>query len=440
MEIIKEMALKSNRKMKINFDGGNLSTDGGLILLHEFMNKIGFDQIIGKNFKTTDHDRRLHTDTENLKQVLFQWFGAYFRDDHADALTHDPVFTTLMQKERLASQPTLSRFFGRMDEKTLAQFECIAREIRKIAYSIKKPEEVLLDVDSTLLDTYGKQEGEAFNYHYQQNGYHPLVCYNSMTGELLKIALRSGSTYTSTGVVDFLKPLIDSFETDYPDIPLFLRGDSGFATPDLYSFCEEHDIAYAIHLKSNSVLHKYASDITNDLMDIMQRNIMDYAVCYGEFEYQANSWEKPRRVVCKVEKPSGQMVYMHTFIVTNLEAPAKRVVAYYGKRGNMENFIKESKNDFDFAAVGSKTLLANANRLQVHALCYNLFLWFKLLVLPENMKKQQAYTLRLSLLKIAVKVVKTARSIWYKLCSSFPNKHVFFVILNNVEKLCIQNE
>ena len=168
--------------------------------------------------------------------------------------------------------------------------------------------------------------------------------------------------------------------------------------------------------------------------------MQDYAVCHGEFEYQAGSWKKPRRVVCKVEKPAGEMSYTHTFIVTNLQAPPKCVVRYYCKRGNMENFIKESKNDFNFASVGSKTLLVNANRLQVHALCYNIFLWFKLLVLPESMRKQQANTLRLALLKIAVKVVKTARSIWYKLCSSFPNKHIFFAVLNNIESLCVQME
>ena len=92
--------------------------------------------------------------------------------------------------------------------------------------------------DSTLLDTYGHQEGEGFNFHYQNHGYHPLVCYDGITGDLLKIELRNGTDYSCTSVVDFLQPLLDEFLTEYPDVPLLLRGDSGFATPLLYKQCE----------------------------------------------------------------------------------------------------------------------------------------------------------------------------------------------------------
>ena len=129
--------------------------------------------------------------------MIFQILGAYFEDDCADELIAEPVLTCILEKEALASQPTLSRFFNRMDESTLNQFYHLMRRFRKVVYAIKKPQLLLLDVDSTLLDTYGHQEGEGFNFHYQSHGYHPLVCYDGITGDLLKIELRDGTDYSS---------------------------------------------------------------------------------------------------------------------------------------------------------------------------------------------------------------------------------------------------
>ena len=91
-------------------------------------------------------------------------------------------------------------------------------------------ETIILDLDSTLLNAYSKQEGRAFNFHYQSNGYHPLVCYDGLTGDLIKIQLRDGTQYSSTGIVDFLQPIIDEYLEDFPEIKLLFRGDSGFAT------------------------------------------------------------------------------------------------------------------------------------------------------------------------------------------------------------------
>ena len=102
------------------------------------------------------------------------------------------------------------------------------------------PEAIILDLDSTLLETYGKQEGKAFNFHYWSNGYHPLVCYDGITGDLIKIQLRDGTQYSYTGVVDFLQPILDEYLNSYPGISLLLRGDSGFAIPDLYTQCVEN--------------------------------------------------------------------------------------------------------------------------------------------------------------------------------------------------------
>ena len=388
MNILNTKSLECNKKFKINFNGGDLSSDAGALLLKEFICKVGFDKLFKRIFKTND-----------------------------------------------TSQPTLSRFFNRMDNDTLKQFYQLQREMRKIVYDIKNPDIVILYLDSTLLDTYGHQEGEGFNFHYQNHGYHPLVCFDGMTGDLLKIELRDGTAYSSTGVVDFLQPILDEFLEDYWNTSLVLRGDSGFATPELYKQCETNGTSYVIRLKENNILRSYASYADNILSEKTRLNQVDYAVEYGEFYYQASSWDYPRRVVFKVEKPANQIIHMYTFIVTNMDGTPEDLIKFYCKRGTMENYIKESKNGFDFAAVSSHSKIVNANRVQIHALAYNIFNWFKRLVLPNKMKKHTIDTIRIKLLKIAVKVVRSARYLTFKLCSSCPYKDEFYKTLENIQHL-----
>ena len=355
MSIVNTFSLQSNRQIKINFDGGDLSSDAGLLLIKEFISKLGIERLLNRSFKTNDSAVfRYHTDRDNLLQMIYMIMAGYFEDDASDELTKDPVFKAVLEKSALASQPTVSRFFNRMDEDTLKQFQEISQILRKRIYSIQMPQAVILDLDSTLLAAYGKQEGRAFNFHYRSNGYHPLVCYDGITGDLIKIHLRDGAAYSCTGVTDFLQPILDEYLNDYPTIHLLLGGDSGFATPDLYKQCEENGTSYVIRLK--------------------------------------------------------------------------------------ENFIKESKSGFDFSAVSSHNRIVNANRVQVHALAYNIFNWFRRLVLSAKMRKQRIDTVRLKLLKIATKVVHSARYITFKLCSSCPYKEEFYDTLSAIGKLNVQLE
>lgn len=441
MDILNTTSLKSNKQIKINFDGGDLSSDAGLLLFKEFLFEIGAVKLINRMFKTNDTAWfRIHTDTANLMQVIYQIISAYFEDDCADELTNDPVMMAILNKDALASQPTLSRFYNRMDEDTISQLNQITRELRKIIFSIKKPEFMLFDIDTTLLDTYGKQEGEGFNYHYQAHGYHPLLCYDGLTGDLLKAELRDGTMYCSKEADIFMKSLLDEFICDYPDIPLYLRGDSGFASPDLYEVLEDKNCKYAIRLKDNAVLRAMAEEKNQALYRATKFNQVDYAVEYGEFMYQAGSWSHPRRVVFKIEKPYGQMIHMYTFIVTTMEMEPYKVIQFYCGRGKMENFIKEGKSGFDFASVSSSSKLVNSNRLLIHALAYNLFNWFRRLALAVNMRTQRIDTIRLKLLKIAARVVKSARYTYFKLCSSCPYKKEFYETLENIRNLHPQLE
>ena len=436
MSIVNTISLKSNKQIKINFNGGDLSSDAGLLLIREFAAKTGLVKLVKKFFKTNDTAlMRVHTDADNLLQLVYQIISGYFEDDCADELTNDPILTAVLNKDALASQPTLSRFWNRMDEDTLAQFDQIDQQMRRIIYSIRHPEHMLFDLDSTLLNTYGRQEGEGFNYHYQAHGYHPLLCFDGLTGDLLKTELRDGAQYCGRDADQFMLPLMQEYREKYPSLPLYLRGDSGFASPKLYEACEEWDCKYAIRLKENAALRKFAADADEALYRATRYNQVDYAVEYGEFMYQAGSWSHPRRVVFKVEKPAGQMVHMFTFIVTTMEMEPYQIIKFYCGRGRMENFIKEGKSGFDFSSVSSASKVVNANRLRVHALAYNLFNWFRRLALAKNMRKQQIHTIRLKLLKVAARAVHSARYTIFKLCSSCPYKKEFYDTLSNIGTL-----
>ncbi len=117
-----------------------------------------------------------------------------------------------------------------------------------------------------------------------------------------------------------------------------------------------------------------------------------------------------------------------------------QVIQFYRNRGRMENFIKEGKSGFDFAAVSSHSKVVNANRMRLHMLAYNLFNWFRRLTLPANMRKQQVDTIRLKLIKIAARAVRSAGSITFKLCSSCPYKKEFYKTLENIRQLTVQLE
>ena len=438
MSIVNTLSLESNRQIKINFDGGDLSSDAGLLLIKEFAAKTGFLKLVKKNFKTNDKSVRFHKDDENLMQMIYQIISAYFKDDCADELTLDPVLNAILEKDGLASQPTLSRFFNRMGEDTLIQFDDIDKSLRDIIYSIKRPEHMLLDLDSTLFGTYGSQEGEGFNFHYQAHGYHPLLCYDGLTGDLLKAELRDGTLHCSNDVDIFMEPLFREYMER--GIKTYLRGDSGFSSPRLYKACETNGCSYAIRLKQNPSLIALASDKEEDLYRATKEDQISYAVTYGEFLYQAGSWDYKRRVVFKIEKPYGQLTHMYTFIVTNMDMEPYQVIQFYRNRGRMENFIKEGKSGFDFAAVSSHSKAVNANRMRIHMLAYNLFNWFRRLVLPANMRKQQVDTIRLKLIKIAARAVRSAGYITFKLCSSCPYKKEFYRTLENIRQLTVQLE
>jgi len=433
-----EKSLNFNSKLKVNFEGGNLTSDAGLILYREFDEKIGFSKTTKENLyvKDSSADTRTHKNEDIAIQRIYQRIAGYTTDDHADELRYDPTFTNILEKKALASQPTISRFNNRVTVQTLKSYQQINEMLQDKIYSLSMPEHIILDIDSTNFQTYGDQYGSDYNSHYGANGYHPLLMFDGLTGDLIKAELRSGNVYTSRQVVRFVGPVLKRYVSKYPNITRVIRGDSGFATPELYEISEQLDTLYAIRLKVNSTLYKLACEFAERMDSLCKRDVISSHVIYGEFKYKASSWKKERRVVVKLEKPEGQMLYNYTFIVTNMTLFPGDVVKFYCNRGTMENFIKEGKLGLSFDKMSSSDFVANANKLQETVLAYNFNNWFRNLCLNKtSMKSMTIETIRTKIIKIAAKIIKGGRYLKFKLCSSCPYKYEFWMILNKIQSI-----
>lgn len=435
MTRLPQTTLHFNRQLKLSNDGGELSSDTGQFLFREFDEKIGFSQTIAKHLQLKDERSFcIHQNEQLLRQKIYQLIAGYHEDDAADQLTHDPVFTQVLGTPALASQPSLSRFFKRFDAQALDQLQAANQELLDRVHHVRQSETLIFDLDSTHADTYGNQEKSSYNAHYRTLGFHPLVAFDGLTGDFLKAQLRPGSVYTSNGVVDFMRPLIEHYNETFPEISTLVRGDSGFAVPGLYELCEKESVYYIIRLKSNAKLKALAEELhpTHEVRDVsVTESYVEDSI------YQASTWSVPRRIIIQSTRPAGELFFSHAFFVTNLSESfsSQAIVASYKKRGAMENFIKEAKDGFGFDQMKSHDFFMNEARMMLSLLAYNLTNWLRTLSFPVAAKGIQIQTIRTRLIKVASKLVKSGRSLHFKLSSSFVYTRFFWDVLTRVQQL-----
>ncbi|MEC0259339.1 IS1380 family transposase [Paenibacillus lautus] len=417
MTTLSQITLDFNRKIKLSNNGGELSSDGGQLIFKEFDDKIGFSKTFDRHLVLNDSRRSpFYSNAKLFRQKIYQLLAGYSEDDSADSLIHDPVFTQVVETSKLASQPTLSRFYDRFDQNTLDQLAVANQKLLDKVHRYRKSRALIIDLDSTHVDTYGKQESSDYNAHYGTIGFHPLVAFDGATGDFLKAKLRPGNRYTSHGVADFVRPILEHYNEHFPETTPFLRGDSGFATPELYELCEKESVYYTIRLKANAVLQRMAEELHPN--DSPTGKTQCY---YEELPYQANSWDKSRRVAIQSVRPANDLLFTHTFIVTNLVEcfSPKQLFMTYQKRGTMENYIKEAKSGFSLDQLSSHDFQVNEVRLMLSLLAYNLTNWLRTLTFPEEQKAMRIETIRTRIVKVASKLVRSGRSLYFKLSSSF---------------------
>ncbi|MGL4713135.1 MAG: IS1380 family transposase [Shewanella sp.] len=429
---------KFNSKIRYTFDGGSLSSDTGLVLFREFDERLNFSHLLSEAVDHLDPRKSPeHRNSSLLMQKIYQLLAGYEEDIAADYLTYDPVFRQLLGKDALTSQSTFSRLFQRMDPAFLQALDHFNQQLLDKVHHHRKAEGLIIDLDSTHADTFGNQEQVAFNGHYQTVGFHPLVAFDGLTGDFLKVKLRPGNVYTSNGVVTFIEETIQHYRKTFPNTAIFVRADSGFALPDLYQLCEREGIFYIIRLKHNANLQRIGRDChpNTEIEDITQRESH-----YTENEYQAASWEKARAIVMNSVREAGSLLYSHAAFVTNFPLAVfspEKMVQIYRQRGTMENFIKEAKNGFGMDQMKSHRFQANQGRLAVSLLAYNFANWLKTLCFPEKHQGDQISTIRTKLIKVASKCVTSGRYYYYKFSEHFVYKELFQRVMTQIQHIQI---
>jgi hypothetical protein len=212
----------------------------------------------------------------------------------------------------------------------------------------------------------------------------------------------------------------------------YFRGDAAFANPEIYEFLEAEGYDYAIRLPTNPVLQGKIGYLLKRPVGRPPHVVRRY---YANFAYQAQSWKKPRRVVATVEWHPGELYPRVGFIVTNLARPAERIVAFYNNRGTCEQYIKEGKGAIKWTRLSCRSFAANAVRLQLHALAYNLGNCMRTLAMPKTAEPWSLTSLREKLIKIGAKVVSHGRYVTFQIAKVAVPRQTFQEILSLIARL-----
>ena len=249
----------------------------------------------------------------------------------------------------------------------------------------RPPKVITLDMDSSESPVHGDQEGSAWNGHFQKKCLHPLFVFNQF-GDLERCALRPGNVHSADGWEDVLKPVLARYSASArPSIKRRrFRADAAFAIPALFDLLEAEGWDYAIRMKGNAKLHERIDHLTKRGPGRPPNHVVRL---YTSFHYRAKSWSKARRIVAKVEFHPGELFPTVGFIVTNRSLPNERVLAFYQGRGTAEQHIKEGKYALKWTRLSCMKFAANAVRLQLHALAYNLANFLRTAATPELIER-----------------------------------------------------
>tara|TARA_B100000949_G_scaffold109690_1_gene97160 strand:+ start:126 stop:1478 length:1353 start_codon:yes stop_codon:yes gene_type:complete len=433
-----DLRVDFDRRLRLKFLGSKVTTDAGLLAYRELDETFGLTELaddllgdsrIGKN--------KQHGLVALLRQSIYSRLAGYEDVNDAQRLSVDPAMRHVVGGR--ASQPdkqaASTSEVGRFETEILSTKANIKKlmdfsgEWIDIVHGRKPPKRLILDMDSSVSETYGQQEGTSYNGHFGCTCYHPLFLFNQF-GDLERAMLRRGNHASAKFWRRVLLPVVARYR--HLDIPKFFRGDAAFARPALYRLLENEDYLYAIRIPANDVLER---EIAHLLKRPVGRPPKNPIVLYAGFMYRAASWKQHRRVVAKVEWHREELFPRVGFIVTNIWKVSEHVVRFYNGRGTAEQWIKEGKNAVKWTKLSCRRFADNQVRLQLFALTYNLANFLRRLALPPSVKHWSLTTLREKLVKIGAKVVRHAKYVTFQLAEVAVPRKLFRAILRRIAKL-----
>lgn len=432
--------LLTRQSVVVDFSGGSLSSDGGLLLLAHLDRALGLTAAVA----TCCHDPRRqksvqHSGLDLLRQRIYQIAAGYEDANDAHTLRHDPALKLAVGRapltgENLASQPTLSRLEATLDEDACDRVNAVLLA-QFLDASRPRPRTVVLDIDTSEHTTHGQQELAFYNGFYGSTCYLPRFLFASVPGEadqaLVRAELPDHQEEQTEAILESLATVVSTVRARWPGVGLKLRADAGFADPELYAFLEANDVAYAISIGANAVLARLAAPLGERARKAAAASPTGRATVYGRVWYQAQSWEKRRRVVVKVTvTPSEQKVRF--LVVFGLGKWPKEQYAFYGGRGDSENRIKELKEGVRSDRMSCEAFASNKVRLMLASVAYVLLQGLRRLAKRTEWGRAQVSRLRLCLIKIGARVKERGRRVTVELCSSYPWQETWSELVGRV--------
>lgn len=421
------------------FDGGKITSDAGVLLLQEIERRVGLVRAVSACLHDPRDPRKVRHDqyTLLLQRTFAIALGYEDANDH-NTLRADPALKiatgrTPDSAPDLASQPTLCRLENRITRKELVR----VAQLLVDSYIAAHPGPrrlIVIDIDSTDDPAHGRQQLALFHGFYGQYMFHPLLVFDGLTGYPLAAVLRSGRSHASKGAAHILRRILPRLKKAYPEAHILVRADSGFAIPDFYRTLERLDVSYTIGLIPNPRLRDRVSSLVEQARQAYEAT-GEKQRTFQAFSYQADSWERPRRVVAKVEYlPQGPNT---RFVVTNVHylAPQRVYDDLYIGRGETENRIKELKLHLKADRTSCHRFEANQFRFLLHTVAYVLLWHVRQAAAGTQLATASMDTLRLRLLKVGARVKESVRRVVVHCSSSYPYKALLRTIVANLARL-----
>ncbi len=411
------------RVIEADFSGGDLSSDGGLLLLRQVDRRLGLSRAAAAALPDPrDPERIRHGLREMLAQRVYGLCCGYEDLNDHQALRRDVLMQTAVGRaEPLASAPTFSRLENRATRaQAWALHEVLVAQF--IASQTTAPAELVLDVDASDVPLHGQQELAQFHGYYDHHCYLPLYvfCGQAMLACVLRPSKIDGAKHAAA----VIKLLVGRLRQAWPNTRLIVRGDSGFCRQRLLRWCERAQVGYVIGLARNARLHRAVAALEASMAEAYAKDGTKQRLI-DEFRYAADSWNRERRVITRLEY--GSQGTNPRFIVTNLEGDAETLYdRLYCQRGEAENRIKEAQLDLFGTRASCPRFVANQFRLLLAALAYTLMIRLRELALKATeLERASAATIRARLLKIGAAILRNTRRVRIMLASHHPLRELF---------------
>lgn len=353
-----------------------------------------------------------------LRQRVFGIALGYEDCIDFDDLRFDEAFKLTVGADP-APQPTLSRFENARSRRELWEMSEVLVELFVRGHRGKAPKSIVIDFDATDDPAHGQQEFEFFHGYYGRHCFLPLLAFASADdgpAELVAAILRPGNVHAGHGAAALLKRLAKRLRDVFPHTEIVFRADAGFALPEVYEVCESQDLRYLISIARNSRLEEMAKPHLEEVR--RKAESAGFAKSFHDLTYAAKTWSHERKVVLKAERLVDKD--NPRFVLTDLEGEPEDLYRRYCLRGDIENRIKEVKLDCFSGRTSCHSFRANCFRLLLHAAAYVLLSLLKEALAGTELARATVGSIRLKILKVAARIVRTTRKIWVHLPRSCP--------------------